>query len=162
VQELFPPENIVVKKRTSLAAQGLQNGDCNAIAGGFADFTLANSEAGGDTVKYELGSNFFTKDPLALVTRQDDQHWSSFVYWVVSSIFFAEERGITQRQSNDMPLVHAFGPTYSRMFRNAIGGVGNYAQIYNRSVAAYKLPRSSLNRLNENPFGPQHYPYPGI
>lgn len=162
MQDLFPPENIVVKERRSLVLEGLKDGDCNAIAGGIIDVSMTSVTGDGEFVgPYEIGSRLFTKDPLALVTRQDDEQWSSFVYWVVSAIFFAEELELGRLNSIELPLVNLFGPAYRPMFRNVIGAVGNFGEIYDRNVAS-EVPRSSLNQLNENPFGPQHYAYPGI
>lgn len=81
--------------------------------------------------------------------------------WVVSAIFYAEEEGITQSAATSMPVVNLFGPLYSRMFRDAIEAVGSYGEIYTRN-AEDQIPRGGLNLLNVNPFGPQHYPYPGL
>ena len=162
MQELFPAGSIVPRDRGSLVLQGLRDGACNAVAGGIIDVSRTSVATVGEYVgPYEIGTTLFTKDPLALVTRQNDPQWSSFVYWVVSAIFFAEEHGISQLRSIEMPLVNLFGNDYSRMFRNAVGAVGNFGEMYNRNVAS-EVPRSRLNKLNTNPYGPQHYAYPGI
>lgn len=91
-----------------------------------------------------------------MATRQDDHQWSSFVYWLVSATFHAEENGIDQGSSNEMPVTNLFGPNLSRMFRDAILAVGNYGEIYNRTLEAI-VPRSGRNLLNVNPVGPQFY-----
>lgn len=162
VLQFFPRENLVFKDTINEVTQSLREGECNALAGGVVDVSRATVvQIGGFTGPYEIGTKRFTKDPLALVTRQDDEQWSSFVRWVVSAIFFAEEEGIRQIRSIDMPLVNLFGTEYSSMFRNAISEVGNFGEIYERNIEA-GFPRASLNMLNSNPFGPQHYPYPGV
>lgn len=84
-----------------------------------------------------------------MATREDDHQWSAFTYWVVMATFHAEEENITQVSSNKMPLVSLFGLGRSRMFRDAILAVGNYGEIYERSMESF-VPRSGRNELNNN------------
>lgn len=160
--DLFPESFIVVKQDGDLVVEGLASGDCNAIAGGIIDVSLSNvRDSGGYDGDYETGSNRFSKDPLALVTRQDDPQWSDFAYWTVGAIFYAEENGITAESSNKMPIVNLFGRKYARFMRDIIAAVGNYGEIYERNVEA-EVPRGGLVLVNSNPTGPQHYPLPGL
>ena len=82
-------------------------------------------------------------DNLCMVTRQDDPQWSSYVYWLVASTFYAEEMGITQRLSNKMPLVEIFGTNFLRALRDPILEWGNYNELYERNVQPL-IPRSGL------------------
>lgn len=77
---------------------------------------------------------------MALVTRQDDHQWSTFVYWIVSALFYAEEQGIEQSSASKMPITNLFGPLYSRMLRDAVEAVGSYSEIYERN-AQDQIPR---------------------
>lgn len=95
-----------------------------------------------------------SRSSIALVTREDDAQWSDFVFWIVSCTFFAEERAITKARSTDMPLVNFFGSNLTGMFQHAISAVGNYGEMFNRTV---KIPRQMRNKLNVNPFGPQQH-----
>lgn len=101
-------------------------------------------------------------DNLCLGTRQDDPQWSSFVYWSAVSLVVAEDLGVTQRLSPQMPEVNLFGPQFQFIFRDAVHSVGNHGQIYERHVAQY-VPRDGRNRLNaiKSP-GPQLYVLPGF
>lgn len=162
IKGLFPEKFIVSMQSSELAVQGLASGACNAIAGGVGEIVESNIRVVGQYLgEYEIGSRRFSKDPLALVTRQNDPEWSAFVYWIVSAIFHAEEQGITAASSHTMPIVNLFGYLYQRMFRDAIAAVGSYKEIYDRNLEAV-LPRSGLNLQNMNPLGPQHYPMPGL
>lgn len=99
---------------------------------------------------------------LCLVTRQDDQQFSSFVYWVVASTIYAEENGVTQESYNDMPDIQLFGPDFVKMFRDVIYVVGNYAEIYERNLSPF-LPRGGRNTINlAEDSGPQIYVPPGF
>ena len=91
------------------------------------------------------------------MTSSEDPQWSGFVYWVVSSTFYAEEKSIKMFNANLMPEVDLFGPSFLRMFRDVILTVGNYGEIYYRNVEAVE-PRAGRNFLNSNPLGPQHFP----
>jgi hypothetical protein len=163
VRQLFPDRFIVAKASGDEAAQGLATGDCNAIAGGIFDVAISNiRDIGNYAGPYEHGNTTFSKEPLALVTRQDDPQWSAFVYWVVTAIFYAEEEGITSDSAAiKMPNVNLFGLLYFRMFESAIVAVGSYGQIYDRHVQG-EFARAGLNQLNTNPLHAQHFSLPGL
>jgi hypothetical protein len=144
-----------------LTVEGLVAEECNVIAGGVHDVSLSSVRETGYTGLYQTGSRRFSKDPLALVTREDDVQFSKFVYWIVSVLFYAEEQGITQETANELPLVSLFGPLFFNTFRDAVGAVGSYGEIYVRNVQA-DVPRGGLNMVNELLSGPQHYPRPGV
>lgn len=160
VRALFPERYFVAKTNKQQVAECLVTGEGNAIAGD--GFDTANS-----TIRaiysgpYEPGTKLFSRENFALVTRQDDPQWSSFVYLVVTATFYAEQQGITQRTFQRMPLVNLFGPTFSTMLQSLIEAVGSYAEIFDRSANS-RYPRTEINKLNTNPPGPQHYPPPGL
>ena len=159
-KELF--DETFVKSKDSLreSVLGLFFGECNVIAGGSVDVSRTSI---GDIYKgdYAISPNRWSKDPLALVTRQDDFQWTQFVNWLVNALIYAEEEDITQENAGDMPLIQFFGPDYTRMFQQAVSAVGNYADIFERN-AGEELERGGLNSLNKFLSGPQHYPYPGV
>lgn len=136
-------------------------GDCNVVSGGTLDITGFPELGGGFDIEFVVGTGKFSKDPLGLVTRETDPTWSSFVNWVVISTMYAEEIGITQREGEKMPLQFLFGPLYTRVFRDVIQAVGNYAEMYERNIEPISS-RGGLNTLNQSPFGPQHYTNPGF
>lgn len=145
-----------------MVVRGLGTGECNVIAGGLVETALSNvRNIGLYYGPYERVRGLFADDPLALVTTQDDHQWSSFVFWVVSAMFYAEEQGISQQTSSRMPEVGLFGPEYVSMFQDAVGAVGSYHDIYERHVEQI-IPRDGLNRLSTIPLEYQHYPIPGL
>lgn len=153
----FAERFIVPRLTHDEVVAGLNTGDCNVIAGGSQEVVESSVRDNGYTGPYEVGQNRFLKDPLAVVTRQDDPQFTSFVNWIVSATFYAEEEGITQSTAGQMPFVFLFGPLYGRMLIDAIQAVGNYAEIYARNLQSI-IPRGGQNGANVNPFGPQHYP----
>lgn len=136
---------------------GLSNGDCNAIIGIGLQLVESSVRDFGYTGAYETGQRYFSKEPLCMVTREDDPQFTAFVNLIVTATFFAEEQeGITQSTGNQMPQVSLFGPLYGRMLKNVVEAVGTYGEIYARSVEEY-IPRAGLNTENQKPYGPQHY-----
>jgi hypothetical protein len=160
VKDTFGDEFALESPTLETIALRFRDGDCNVVAGGTLDNTVIPG-LGGYTGPYDFGSGKFSKDPLALVTREDDPEWTSFVNWVVLATIQAEEQGITQNTGDKMPLLFLFGPLFTRFFRNIIQAVGNYAEMYERNLAPL-LDRVGLNTLNRSPLQPQHYPYPGF
>jgi len=143
------------------------------LASGEVDVMAGAMWTYGKSVKEEstgFGYSFFTQpyfcgkgqENRCLATRQDDSQWSAFVLWVLMSTIHAEDQGITMSTSSSMPDMHLFGPSYSEMFRNAVSVVGNYAEIYARSVAE-SIPRNGRNTLMtlQNP-GPLHFVPPDM
>ena len=70
----------------------------------------------------------------------------TFVYWIVDATIYAEETGITRDTANKMPAVYLFGTELTRVFRNAIGGVGSYSEIWDRNLGDV-IPRGGRNLL---------------
>jgi hypothetical protein len=64
-------------------------------------------------------------------------------------VVYAEKHGITQIDSNQMPIVTLYGEGLQRMFRDAIYAVGNYGDLYDRNVAPL-LPRGGRNQLEKD------------
>jgi hypothetical protein len=132
------------------------------IVAGITEVSLARIRAAVCEGPYQTGTGRYSKDPLALVMRQDDLQWAKFVYWIVSAIFFAEEEGITQAgAAEEMPDVALFGSRFQGMFKNAIGAVGNYGEIYARNVED-DVSRGGLNELNQFLATPQLHPLTGV
>lgn len=160
VRQLFPERFIIEKATEQLVAECLVTGTANVIAGiGFdtANITIRQFYTG----PYLEGSKLFSQESLALVTRQDDPQWTSFINWIVCATFYAEEDGISQATYNLMPEVNLFGPSYASMFKDVIRAVGSYGYIYKRSAVS-RYPRTILNMLNTAPYGPEQYPLPGL
>lgn len=87
------------------------------------------------------------------MTNKEDVIFSKFVDLVVNAIIYAEENGITQETSIQMPRVDLLRPLIGdTMMRNVIEAVGNYQEIWNRHNEG--LEREGRNLLNKVPLGP--------
>eukprot|EP00934_Nitzschia_sp_Nitz4_P001019 Nitzschia sp. Nitz4//scaffold52_size167869//146596//149872//NITZ4_002295-RA/size167869-snap-gene-0.216-mRNA-1//1//CDS//3329554092//1019//frame0 len=156
LSKVLPSDNILACEDTEEEVAKFIAGECNVIAGGYIDLTPSNMEYLGYTGDWEVGHRSFSREPLALVTREDDIVFSNFVYWVVTSIFYADTQNITQATAHLMPEVDLFQPQVGdEVFRNAVGAVGSYSEIWERTATANGVAPFGRNRLNTEPYGPQ-------
>jgi hypothetical protein len=148
VERILPDASIVIAPTYDAFRQIFTDGGCNVLAGEQVDLFLDPDEQSslGD---YVFGSNVHSKEPIALVTRDDDLQFSSFCDWIVQSLFSAEEvrRSGSSTSLSDLPTPSVFGEQYEFMFQDAFAVVGDYASIYKRHLERY-VPRSDANRVN--------------
>ena len=145
-EHIYPADTIIDSLR------GLNAGHCNVVAALGKDLTVQSMRRYW-TGEYSVSTGRFSTEPLTPVVRQNDPEFASFVYWVISATMYAEEKGITQSTAEMMPEVNLFGPRFVSMFQNVIQVIGNYGEIYDRSIGKY-IERSGANLLSERPFGP--------
>ena len=140
----MPPQNI---RRVPGFKNMLKRGVCNVIGDDGTSLLEAVAEASGELGDNVLiGTNVFTQEPIAMVTLSDGPKWTSFVEAVLQGLLEAEARNITQATASSFPLVPYFGPPCEMMISRAVDGIGNFGQVYERTVGA-KLPREGLNQL---------------
>ena len=102
-----------------------------------------------------------SKEPLGPVVRQGDSKWADVVRWTVNVLIAGEEFGVTsnnvnqERHSKNQEVLRLLGVkgqlgSYLGLSKdfgyNIIKQVGNYKQIYKRTLGAVGLPRG-LNKL---------------
>lgn len=100
-----------------------------------------------------------SKEPLGPMVAQNDSQWREVMDWVVFATFYGEELGITSKNVDDMkksddPNIKRFlGVTgtlgkdmglTNDVFYQVIKSVGNYAEIYDRTLGPatkFNVPR---------------------
>ena len=132
--------------------QYLIDGLCNVIAGEQFDIAESVVRTFGYTGDYALSAGIHSKEPLSVVTRNNDIQFSDFVNWVIVSLLSAEEFEVTSQTTSPLGTTDIFGPEFANMFANVIQDVGNYAEIYERNLAPI-LPRSIPNQINDGSTG---------
>jgi general L-amino acid transport system substrate-binding protein len=113
---------------------------------------------------YEILPETISKEPLAPVVRQGDDQWLTIVRWTAYALIAAEELGVTKANAEEKaksgtPEVQYLLGKDAQASRglgipstwalNAIKAVGNYGEIYERTVgekSALKIPRDQ-NKL---------------
>jgi len=111
---------------------------------------------GNQTAGYDLSFSF-----VSLATREDDALFSSFVNCVVLATMYAEENGIKQKRSKEMPLLSIFGDDHIWAVRDAVGYSGSYDQVYKKQFGQVAEEDRGMNILNERG-GPQIHSFPGL
>ena len=138
-------------------------GRCDALttdASGLAAVRITRASNPDD---YEILPEIISKEPLAPAVRAGDDQWFDIVRWTIFALIDAEEHGLTQANvdqalKSDDPTVKrllgvtegngkALGLDEAWAYR-AIKAVGNYGEIYDRTVGA-KGPLKLERGLNE-------------
>jgi hypothetical protein len=103
-----------------------------------------NTTEGGITEAYFCATNF------------NDHVWSEVIQLIIRALIRTEQLSIKLSGVEFVPAGTAstYGPIYDQMGKDLISAVGNYGEIYERTI---DTPRSGCNRLNRA--GPQHFPY---
>ena len=110
--------------------------------------------------QYRVLGQIISMEPLAPAVRQNDSQWRDIVSWVVYGLISAEELGITRDNvaataSNPLNFAvlrllgvpfggEVFDPGFGvdpQFIRRAIMAVGNYGEIYERTLAAVGIAR---------------------
>jgi general L-amino acid transport system substrate-binding protein len=105
-----------------------------------------------------------SKEPLAPVVRHGDNQWRDIVTWVIYALMDAEEKGIAQKNLDDMTknddpnikrllgvtpgMGKALGGLDEKWAYNAIKAVGNYGEIFDKHLglgSPLKLERGYNN-----------------
>jgi hypothetical protein len=138
---------------SSALFENFANGTCNVIAGAPLLIFEQRVRDVNYTGEYEPGGRLFSKEPLGMVSRGDDDEWADFVKWVLNALITAEAMNITQDRADEFPSTDLFGEEYKDMFRNAITAVGNYGEMYDRHYVVRSPRADGLNRLNTGESG---------
>jgi hypothetical protein len=113
---------------------------------------------------YGYGASVWSKEPLSIVTRNDDLVFSDFVNWVLESLIAAEENKISQDLASPtaIPSTNVFGESFKDMFSNAVGAVGNYGEMYSRHLESL-VPRAAVHTVNDGSTGRIYaFPFGGL
>lgn len=145
---VLPAASVVIAPTFAAYQQIFRDGGCNVLAGEQIDL-LTGNEADILSGDFVLGSTVHSKEPIALVTRDDDLLFSDFCNWMLHALITAEEVRTSGASTSlsDLPTPTFFGDAFTYMFHDAVTLVGDYGQIYERHLEKY-VPRSEANRIN--------------
>ena len=121
-----------------------------------------------DSADYKILPQIISKEPLGPGVRDNESEWKDVVNWVVHGLIAAEEEGITQANVAGMAanppntaIARLLGVPYeggsvstlgfdsvdAQFIQRAIAAVGNYGEIYDRTIGD-NIPRDcTLNAL---------------
>ena len=143
---------------------GFETGRCEVLTTDASGLAAIRTELPDPSAAIVL-PEVISKEPLGPLVRQGDDEWFNVVKWVLFALVNAEEYGVTSsnidsmRASSNNPnvrrLLGAEGETAAAInldadwAYNAIKGVGNYGELFERNVGSgspLQLPRG-LNQL---------------
>ena len=137
VQSFFPSDFFVEVSWNSAdeLSRMMNNSTCNVWAN---DRTSLLQIASSDVFcnqNVTVGREMVTKEPLAIVTRDDDAEFSNAVNWVLQALFYGEEQGLTRNASLCGNAANStFSPESRMNYLNAVYCVGNYREIYESAL----------------------------
>ena len=95
-----------------------------------------------------LGDKLMTKEPLAIVTRNDNREFTDITNWVVQALFYGEEQGLTKDSSLYQNYTNLTSRVSELNFLNAVYCVGNYGEIVDGDK-----PNRGMNQFNDGTTG---------
>jgi general L-amino acid transport system substrate-binding protein len=139
---------VVIEKVDEIYA-AFFSGRCDVMTGDATALGAQRVGRASNPDDYVVMAERISKEPLAPVVRHGDEEWHDIVDWVVYALMEAEEKGITQKNVDDMAKSEA--PDIKRMLGatpgmgkalgldekwayNAIKAVGNYGEIFERHL----------------------------
>jgi ABC-type amino acid transport substrate-binding protein len=148
VEGLFPSSAILLAPTVPTFYSSFTQGYCNVLAGEQFDLALSNVLQAGYSGDYYISTKLYSKEPTALVTRDNDTEWSDFVNWAFLALLTAENMTITQQTaqktvSDPAPIIYLT----QLKFYQAVATVGNYEEMYDRHLQSI-VPRAPINQQN--------------
>src|ERR1700756_2333608 len=139
---------VVIEKIDEIYA-AFFSGRCDVMTGDASALAAQRIGRASNPDDYMILTERISKEPLAPVVRHGDEEWHDIVDWVVFELMEAEERGITQKNVDEMAKSEA--PDIKRMLGGtpgmgkalgldekwayyAIKAVGNYGEIFDRHL----------------------------
>jgi general L-amino acid transport system substrate-binding protein len=153
---------VVIEKLDEIYA-AFFSGRCDVMTGDGSALAAQRIGRASNPDDYVVLTERISKEPLAPVVRHGDEEWHDIVDWVVYAMMEAEEKGITQKNVDEMAKSEA--PDVKRMLGatpgmgkalgidekwayNAIKLVGNYGEIFDKHLgfgSPLKLERGYNN-----------------
>lgn len=137
--------------------KALDAGQCDAATSDKSQLAGQRATLVKNPSDYVILDDTMSKEPLTPMVAQGDSQWRDAMSWVVYATFYAEEMGITSKNVDDMKksddpnLKNFFGVTNdlpkkagfttNDAFYNVIKLVGNYGEIYDKSLTPLGIPR---------------------
>jgi len=97
-----------VKDSTDEAVEAFANEECDVFVSGMIGWSDASIRKYYKQGPYVLGNRSYSRESLALVTKEEDVIFSKLVDLVVNVILYADENDITQAGYRRMPSINLF------------------------------------------------------
>ena len=147
-------------------------GRCDSYSTDASGLAAFRFQQGPKAEEHVLLPEIISKEPLGMMVRKGDDKFFDLVRWTLFAMLQAEESGVTSKNVDEMlkstnPDIRRLVGTEGDMGKalgvdnrwavNVIKGVGNYGEMWDRTVAPLGIPRGINNLWNK---GGLHYPPP--
>jgi len=147
-------------------------GRCDSYSTDASGLAAFRFQQGPKAEEQVLLPEIISKEPLGMMVRKGDDKFFDVVRWTLFAMLQAEESGVTSKNVDEMQkstnpdirrLLGAEGDLGKAMgvdnkfAVNIIKSVGNYGEMWDRTVAPLGIPRGINNLWNK---GGLHYPPP--
>lgn len=147
-------------------------GRCDSYSTDASGLAAFRYQQGPKAEEHILLPEIISKEPLGMMVRKGDDKFFDVVRWTLFAMIQAEESGVTSKNVDEMlkstnPDIRRLVGTEGDMGKalgvdnrwavNVIKGVGNYGEMWDRTVAPLGIPRGINNLWNK---GGLHYPPP--
>ena len=147
-------------------------GRCDSYSTDASGLAAFRFQQGPKAEEHVLLPEIISKEPLGMMVRKGDDKFFDLVRWTLFAMLQAEESGVSSKNLDDMQK--STNPDIRRLLGNegdmgkalgvdnkwavnVIKGVGNYGEMWDRTVAPLGIPRGINNLWNK---GGLHYPPP--
>ncbi len=147
-------------------------GRCDSYSTDASGLAAFRYQQGPKAEEHVLLPEIISKEPLGMMVRKGDDKFFDLVRWTLFAMIQAEESGVTSKNVDEM--LKSTNPDIRRLVGvegdmgkalgvdnkwavNVIKGVGNYGEMWDRTVAPLGIPRGINNLWNK---GGLHYPPP--
>ena len=147
-------------------------GRCDSYSTDASGLAAFRFQQGAKATEHTLLPEIISKEPLGMMVRKGDDKFFDLVRWTLFAMIQAEESGVTSKNVDDMlkstnPDVKRLLGTEGDMGKalgvdnkwvvNVVKAVGNYGEMFDRTVGPLGIPRGINNLWNK---GGLHYPPP--
>ena len=146
----FPSNFIMVGSTFEESMEMLLNNTCNVVATDRSNRLNLSTRDGSSGMKFIVGNKLMTKEPLAIVTRNNDREFSDITNWVVHALYYGEEQGLMKNSSlcQNYPALTSHHVS-DLNFMNAVYCVGNYGEI----IFDVEKKNRGMNQINNGTTG---------
>ena len=164
LRELIPGSAVVAYNGTEQLMPHLFDGTCNVAAGeplyllqikklyleGFNNEDVNSNNNRTESEIWKFGTRIASKEPLAVVTRNDDPEWSALANVMVNGLILAEANNVTKENAHEITNLFLTGNAgdddLSSLVLSLVSTFGNYGDLYQQEIESL-IPRgNALNR----------------
>lgn len=148
------------------------SGRCDTYSTDLSGLASYRFQLGPQATQHLLLPDIISKEPLGLMVRKGDDKFFDAVRWTMFALYQAEESEVTQKNVAEMekstnPDIRRLLGAEGEMGKalgldnkwavNIVKAVGNYGEIWERTITPLGIPRGINNLWNK---GGLHYPPP--